>query len=155
MTRGLVTRCLRTLFYLGVLGSAVPARAQIQAGAETGIDTAVPDLQTLSRTRERPLFTPGRRPPVAPAPVPAVRAVAAPAPKVEPVETEQFALTGIVKGQETHVAVLRNARTNEVFRVKRGDRVLGWSVDGIEARTVDLNKDGKTIRLELFPEVKQ
>ena len=84
--------------------------------AGTGLD--LPALEALQQTRDRPLFTPARRPPVvapvAPPPPPApppAPVVQAPPPPPPP---DQIILTGIVLGQDARVAVLRNARTSEI-----------------------------------------
>jgi hypothetical protein len=145
------------------VGSEASAQsAMAQSGKPSGVgansaNLALPPLDALPQTRARPLFTPSRRPPVsavpAPAPPPAA-VVQAPAPSpTRP--ADQLVLTGIVSGQDTRVAVLRDAQTSEIHRAQRGEKVIGWSVVEIEPRSVLLRKEGKTLKLELFPDVKR
>src|SRR5205085_12702922 len=79
---------------------------------------AIP-LSTLSATRERPLFTPSRRPPApaiaGPPPVEPVAAPAAPPP--EP-DRPQLTLVGAVAGDSGGIAIFIDQATNDVVRLR-------------------------------------
>jgi hypothetical protein len=131
---------------------SVPADAQAPpsagpAMAGDGI-IALPPLDELKATRERPLFSPSRRAP------PVAEAEAAPpsdeAPAAEETEWE-YELSGVVMGKDVSVAILRHKGTNEVKRVKQGETFESWTVQTIAARSVVVKgSDAKTITMELF-----
>ena len=134
----------RALFVMLALASAGPAFA-----AE-GDPLDALRLEDLSATRDRPLFTPTRRPPP-PAPVEA-------APSPEPAQVEEkaivlgpppFDLVGSVIGEGAAVALLRNRTTNKVVRVKSGDDAEGWRVGAIGLRTVALAHEARKETLAL------
>jgi hypothetical protein len=107
-------------------------------------------LEDLSATRERPLFTPARRPPPPPK-------TSAP-PATEPAEVEDkpvalgpppFDLVGAVVGKRIAFALLRDRATSKVVRVRSGDDAAGWRVGKIGPRTIALARDGRTELLAL------
>jgi general secretion pathway protein N len=102
-------------------------------------------LEDLSVTRERPLFSPTRRPP------PLVEA-----PEVQVVEkkettspTSPFDLLGVVTGDEKSFVLLRNRDTHEVTRLRRGDEKDGWTVEAVRIRSVALERNGRIENLAL------
>lgn len=105
---------------------------------------AMPPLDELQATRERPLFSPRRRPDVAIAD--------APEPPVtqEPPETAPFDLTGIVMGGDRAVAILHNRETQETVHLRQGETAQTWSVTEIAQRHVVIRNEGKQVRLQLF-----
>lgn len=134
----------RALFVMLALASAEPAFG----GQDNPLDAL--RLATLTATRDRPLFTPSRRPPP-PAPVEA-------APPPQPAEVEEkpivlgpppFDLVGSVIGEGAAVALLRNRTTNKVVRVKLGDDADGWRVDAIGLRTIALAHEARKETLAL------
>ena len=137
------------------LSNPIESAGSITKAGEASGGLVLPSIDALKQTRDRPLFSPSRRPPLAaapPPPPPAPVAVAKAPPLAPP--ADQLVLTGIVLGQDTRVAVLRNDLTHEIHRVRRGERVDGWSVEEIELRSVVLSKDGRPMKLELFPDKK-
>ena len=96
----------------------------------------------LSATRDRPLFSPTRRPP---APVPIV---AAPPPPPSP--PPDLALLGIVMDGEEARAVVRAGPAAKILRVGIGDDIDGWKVGQIEARQLVLLLDGRTATFRMF-----
>ena len=111
---------------------------------------AVP-LSALSATRNRPLFTPSRRPPApivinAPAPV-AVRPPPPPPPAVA--EHPNFVLVGTVAGENDSVAVFIDNTTRDAVRLRTGEGHSGWVVQSIDRRTATLQKGGQSETLEL------
>jgi general secretion pathway protein N len=119
-------------------------------------------LKSLSSTRDRPLFTPSRRPP------------APPAPNVEPVPTmvvsppaapqsPRLELIGLVAGKRNRVAVFVDEVTREVVRLRPNEGHDGWILRSIDGRAAILEKRpftailrlpaaGGEQKLEIFPE---
>jgi len=138
---------------LVLLGSAVgqaTAYAQAQAAAR---DPALPagalanplaafSLDRLSATRERPLFSPSRRPPVPP-PAPVAAALPPPPPP-------QLTLFGIVMDAEDARAIVKMGTANEIRRVRMGDDIGGWKVAQIEQRQLVLSLDSRIATFTLF-----
>ena len=108
-------------------------------------------LTTLSATRERPLFSPTRRPPDTAAPPPPPPRVAAPppAPAAAAAETPPFTLLGTVLSANTSLAILLNTTTNEVTRLRLGQSEAGWTAQKVDLRAAVLAKDGVESTLEL------
>jgi general secretion pathway protein N len=110
---------------------------------------AVP-LKALSVTRERPIFSPSRRPPppvvvgLPPEPV-RPRVVQKPA---EP-ERPRLALVGTVTGEAENIAVFLDEATKEVVRLKAGENHTGWILRSVTGREVVLQKDSETAILAL------
>lgn len=122
---------------------AAPERAQIGNPL-----WAIP-LGTLPTTRDRPIFTPSRRPP-APAVVvvpPAVR----PTVVTRPAEPDKLKLTliGTVVGETEGIGVFFDQATNNFVRMKTGEGHAGWILRSIKAREVTLEKgqQSETLRL--------
>jgi hypothetical protein len=100
-------------------------------------------LDRLSATRERPLFSPTRRPtPLPPSP-----------PEATPVEIvsqpPNVQLFGIVVDEEGARAIVRSG-TEKVDRVQIGDDIGGWKVSQIEGRRLVLSLDGRFATFTLF-----
>jgi general secretion pathway protein N len=94
-------------------------------------------LRVLTATRERPLFSPSRRPPAPPV-------VAAPAPPPRPVAVAKpepdhplLTIVGTVVSESDGIGLFVDQATNEVIRLHTGQDHDGWvlrSVEGREAR---------------------
>jgi general secretion pathway protein N len=106
---------------------------------------ALPPLEELRATRDRPLFSPGRRP----------DAEATAGPEAGPVEESPdsvpFELTGVVMGTDMAIAILRNRDTQETVQLRRGEALEDWSIEEIAPRHVVLRQEDRQVRLELFP----
>jgi general secretion pathway protein N len=101
-------------------------------------------LDRLSATRERPLFSPTRRPiPPPPPPPPEAAAVA-----VVP-QPPNLQLFGIVVDDEGARAIVRSG-AEKVDRVQIGDDIGGWKVSQIEGRRLVLSLDGRFATFTLF-----
>jgi hypothetical protein len=101
-------------------------------------------LQTLGATRERPLFTPSRRPPMAVAIAPPIEPVKVAAAPVEP-ERPSLTLLGIVlTGTAEGYAVLINTATKEVVRLKTGEGHDGWILHSVSGREAVFEKNNRT-----------
>jgi general secretion pathway protein N len=122
-----------------------PAPAQAQIGNPLW---AVP-LRTLSTTRERPIFSPTRRPPpaaIAVAPAEPVRQV--PPPVIA--ETPSLALVGTIIGEGESIALFYNSATKATIRLRLGDTdETGWKLVAVDARTTLLEKGRQSVTLAL------
>jgi hypothetical protein len=106
-------------------------------------------LKQLSVTRERPIFSPSRRPP-APAPTYVAPVAVKPPPKPREPERPTIALAGTIIGTDGYrVAVFRDTSTQDVVRLRMGENYHGWVVHLINPREARLVKDGEQARLEL------
>jgi general secretion pathway protein N len=101
---------------------------------------AVP-LSTLSQTRERPIFTPSRRPPA-----PAV----AGAPPTEPVvlpaaspERPRITLIGAVVGETDAIAIFLDP-ARQAFRLRTGQDYGGWVLNSVKGREAILKKEDES-----------
>ena len=101
-------------------------------------------LDRLSATRERPLFSPTRRP-IPPPPPPPVEA----APVAVVPQPPNVQLFGIVMDDEGARAIVRSG-TEKVDRVQIGDNIGGWKVSQIEGRRLVLSLDGSFATFTLF-----
>jgi general secretion pathway protein N len=106
---------------------------------------AAQTLERLSVTRERPLFSPTRRPPPPP-PLPVVSRPELPAPPSPPT----VHLFGIVVDAEGAHAIVRNGTSGPMVRVRIGDEVGGWKVSQIEGRKLVLSLDDRFATFTLF-----
>jgi general secretion pathway protein N len=105
-------------------------------------------LNALTATRERPLFTPSRRPAMQAAPAAIVNVPAPPPPAAEP---EQLALRllGTITGQESGIAICLNLATNDVVRVRTGESFDGWRLQTIRGREATFEKASRQAVLAL------
>jgi hypothetical protein len=108
---------------------------------------AAQSLEPLSTIIDRPLFSPGRRPPAPPPePAPIVQAAEPPAPPPPP----NLILFGVVMDGESARAVVRAGADNRLVRAQIGDEIDGWKVSQIEGRKVVLSLDGRFATFTLF-----
>ena len=106
-------------------------------------------IEAMHATRERPLFSPSRRPPmpaVISAPVAAAKP-AAPPPPPEPT----LSLLGIVQGNGEGYAVFINTTTHDIVRVKTGEGEDGWVLRSVSGRKAVIERNDRTEVLELPP----
>ncbi len=109
---------------------------------------AIP-LTRLLETRERPLFSPSRRPPppaVARAPyTPPVR----PPHKQPPPERPQLALVGTIVGNGQGFGLFLEPSTKAVIRLKTGGAYHGWTLRTVGEREAVLEKDHLDVTLAM------
>jgi general secretion pathway protein N len=124
----------------------IPSAAMAQKPpAETPVRSFVmPPLEELRATRERPLFSPRRRPDEQ-----VVTQVDEPVVQEAP-GSVPFDLTGVVIGEDRAVAILHNRDTQETVHLRQGETADIWSVAEIAQRHVVLRSEGKEVRLQLF-----
>jgi general secretion pathway protein N len=136
------------------LRDPVPDTSRPKTPAQAGREVrgnplwAIP-LASLNATRERPIFLPSRRAPVA--------AVAAPPPPPEPVrppppaepERPRLALVGAVVGDVEAVAIFLDQATRNIVRLRTGEDYAGWILRSVKGREATLAKGRETVLLAL------
>jgi hypothetical protein len=112
---------------------------------------AIP-LKQLTVTRERPIFSPSRRPPP-----PAVDNASYVAPVVtrppKPAEPErpQLSLVGTVASEREGIGVFVEQTTKNIVRLKTGEAHQGWILRAVQGREATFEKDRETAILALPP----
>ena len=108
---------------------------------------AIQQLESLTATRERPLFMPSRRPP----PV-AVVAPPAPTPAPPPSEPERFRLSliGTVVAASDGMAVFLDKATKKVILLRTGQSHAGWVLRAVKGREATVERDRETIHVALL-----
>jgi len=93
-------------------------------------------LATLSATRERPIFSPRRRPPPT---------LARPTPIQLPSEGQPvLTLVGAIAGEDGGLAIFVDTSTKAIVRLKPGESHSGWILQEVKAREAILKKEQKT-----------
>ena len=108
---------------------------------------AIPFAQ-LPITRDRPIFSPSRRPPppaVAPAAVPNVAAVSKPK---EP-ERPPLSLVGTIASGDEGFGIFLDQSTKTALRLKVGEDYQGWKLRSVQGREATLEKDQQVVTLAL------
>jgi hypothetical protein len=107
---------------------------------------AIP-LNLLSATRDRPLFSPSRRPPAAAVVASPPAPPAAPPPAAP--EQLQLRLVGTIVGTKQHMGVFIDQATQAVVRLQVGEGISGWTLRVVQARAAMFEKDRRETTLEL------
>ena len=109
---------------------------------------AIP-LKSLSVTRERPIFSPSRRPPAPPVLAAAIsRPAPAPPKPVEPAHP-LLSLVGAVAGGHEGIGIFIDQTTKAVVRLKTGQDHGGWILRSVHGREVTFEKGEQTATLAL------
>jgi len=122
--------------------------AETPAGEEAAANNPVglQPLQELSATKDKPLFSPARRPPPRPA-APAARQEPPPPPPAPP----SVVVLGIVsENGDGRAAIRASGAGDKVMRVRTGDDVSGWKVERIEPRRLVLTQGERSVDFALF-----
>jgi len=108
-------------------------------------------LRSLSATRERPIFSPSRRPP--PPPVVAALNVGPAPPPPRPAEPDHPLLTlvGTVIGDGGGIGVFLDQATKNMVRLKTGQDYDGWTLRAVRGREAIFDKGRQTASLALPP----
>ncbi len=131
----------------GKEGDGAPPRqiAALTAQAEepespSGNPLSTLPLKQLSMTRDRPIFSPSRRPPPPAKTLVAPVAVRQP---VKPAEPDRPAVTllGTIIGIDDRIGVFIESGTQNIVRLRVGDDHQGWVLRLIKAREATLVKD--------------
>ena len=105
-------------------------------------------LVKLSTTRERPIFSPSRRPPavvIAAPPTPP----APPPPKLPRVERPQLSLVGTVIGDDERFGIFVDQTTKAALRLRIGEDYQGWKLRAVQGREVTLEYEQQSAILTL------
>jgi len=131
--------------------AALPAEAVVERPPPGGNPLWVLPLKQLSITRDRPIFSPSRRPPP-PATPSYVAPVAVRTPQ-KPKEPERPSITllGTILGSSESIGVFLNPATRDVVRLRLGEDHEGWALRSVKTREVTLVKDRERVVLELPP----
>jgi hypothetical protein len=109
---------------------------------------AIP-LAQLSGTRDRPIFSPSRRPvPAAVAAEPVV-AKAAPPPRKRQSEPPPLSLVGTIASGDEGFGIFLDSSTKAALRLKLGEDYQGWKLLFIRGREVTMEKDQQAAVLSL------
>jgi hypothetical protein len=103
-------------------------------------------MSSLSATRERPLFSASRRPPLPPPSPPAANA--APSPPAE-LERPPLTLQGTAIGKPRDIALLLDETAKGSVRLHVGEAAEGWYLRSVDRRTVAVEKDSRIVVLSL------
>jgi hypothetical protein len=110
---------------------------------------AIP-LKQLTNTRERPIFSPSRRPPAAAVvgPPPAAAPVRVP-PKPAGPQGPELSLIGTVIGEKESIAVFVDDTSKNPLRLRTGEAHKGWTLRSVQGRAATLEKDRESVSLSL------
>ena len=105
-------------------------------------------ISTLDATRERPIFSASRRPPMPPV---VAQRVVAPLPPPKPATPEQPLLTlvGTAIGTPKNIAVVLDRTTKTLVRLHVGEAASGWILRSIDSRTMTVEKNSQTVTVAL------
>jgi len=97
-------------------------------------------LTSLVATRERPIFTPSRRP----------RPTAVKANPLQVSSTQPpLILVGAIAGQAEGIAIFQDKTTKNIIRLKPGESHAGWILQTVKAREVTLQNEQRGAVLTL------
>jgi len=148
---------------LSVRTAYAPADADAPASGPVGdVDAALPEakddsgnplwavpLSALTETRDRPLFSPSRRPPPsAPAEAPPPPPEAPPPVAALEPDKPPWTLIGTIVSPAASLAIIETGN-QAVSRLRVGEEDSGWRVRSVAARSVVVQKGGTTVTLGL------
>jgi general secretion pathway protein N len=107
---------------------------------------AIP-LAILSNTRERPIFSPSRRPP--PPAAASVPVSKAPLPQPARVERPKLSLVGTIISDDRSFGIFVDQSTNAALRLRIGEDYQGWKLRSVQGRKATLERDQQTAVLSL------
>lgn len=134
---------------IAVLFFAGPASSQSPSPDE------VPWLQgaTLDRleaTRLHPLFTPTRQPPVVDETVDTPAPVVAADVETVPDAPPELKLVGIISTTDSRQALLQDAASGQIHRLKDGEKYRNWNLSIVDSRTVAFEQSGRRQDYKMF-----
>jgi general secretion pathway protein N len=135
-------------------GNPAGARSAELMGARQAVTTATNPLwaisiDALSATRERPIFSPTRRPPVIAAAVD-VPVTKPPAPPPEP-DHPLLSLIGTIVNGSTGIGIFVEAGKDNVLRLRTGQDHAGWILQSVGARKASFSKGRRRAIVALPP----
>ncbi|MGO9849661.1 MAG: hypothetical protein ACLPKT_24540 [Methylocella sp.] len=100
---------------------------------------AIP-IASLTNTRERPIFSPSRRPPPLASPMPeAQQSVRGNEP-----DRPLLTLVGTVAGAAEGIAIFQDEKSKDIVRLRTGESHSGWTLTTVKAREAKLLHDRHT-----------
>jgi general secretion pathway protein N len=129
--------------------SGAPRAPDPGARARAGNPLWTVPLSTLSATRDRPLFSASRRPPIVALPIVAPPPQKQEAPAPPPPERPLLTLIGTIVSPEASVAMLQGSNTEAISRLRVGQENDGWQVRGIGLRSIVVEKGAQSVELGL------
>jgi len=105
-------------------------------------------IDSLSATRERPLFSASRRPPPPPVPPVPEPNAASSSPPAEP-ERPPLTLEGTAIGKPRDIALVLDEVAKSSVSLHVGEAAQGWYLRSVDHRTVKLEKDSRTVVISL------
>jgi hypothetical protein len=118
-----------------------PARPALSANPLWGIP-----LSRLSATRDRPIFSPSRRPPP---PVVAAEPVVVKPPQKKEMTRPPLSLVGTISGEDEGFGIFLDRASKTALRLKLGEDYEGWKLRSIQGREATMEKDGQRAVLSL------
>jgi len=106
-------------------------------------------LFKLSTTRERPIFSPSRRPPPVVIAAPQTPPAPPPSPKLPRVERPQLSLVGTVSGDDERFGIFVDQTTKAALRLRIGEDYQGWKLRAVQGREVTLEYEQQSATLTL------
>ena len=107
---------------------------------------AIP-LTQLSGTRDRPIFSPSRRP--APVVADTEPVVAKPPPRKKEVQPPPLSLVGTIASDDESFGIFIDQSSKAALRLKVGENYQGWKLLRIRGREVTMQKDQQAAVLTL------
>jgi hypothetical protein len=104
-------------------------------------------LTQLSGTRDRPIFSPSRRP--APPAVAAEEAAVRPPPPTKEVAPPPLFLVGTIASDDESYGIFLDQSTKASLRLRVGEDYQGWKLRAIQGREVTIEKDQQGVLLTL------
>jgi hypothetical protein len=115
-----------------ISSSSLPTQSNVPAAGKGNPLWAIP-LTSLNATRERPIFSRSRRPPVSAQTAP-VRSDPPPPVAQQPTRP-LLTLLGAIAGDADGIAILLDESTKSVVRMKTGEKRSGWVLRSVEKRS--------------------
>lgn len=117
------------------------------ASQTRGRAAETPAFRSLQATRERPLFSPTRRPP----PPSAADEPVAGTPEPMTAPPPSIKVSGIIVGSDRRIAIVTVGQTGSALHVSVGSDIAGWKVSAIEARRIELRHEARSM-IVVLPE---
>jgi hypothetical protein len=104
-------------------------------------------LSQLSGTRDRPIFSPSRRPP--PVADAAAEVTVKPPPRKKEIQPPPLSLVGTIASDNEGFGIFIDQSTKKALRLKVGEDYEGWKLHAIQGREVTMEKDQSAAVLAL------
>jgi hypothetical protein len=131
------------------LAADAGGEASARSGAVLGNPLWALALDQLPATRDRPLFSPSRRPPPRPE-APRVEITASIPVAPPPSRPPSIVLMGVVTAADGTWALVRAGSSDKITPARLGDEISGWKVSEIGSRRLVLSSDDRSVSFALF-----